>query len=110
MKKINLYVRDLLLGHLQENEGLFAFVPHETNIKLARQKYPLEMRAFKLNSSKVVCDKVMPYPFSSFLESTGRIDLIEKVGIEKNQSNFEKLYRLASLDLEYPIFRIKSDI
>lgn len=106
MKKIRLLVVDLELGYLKEDNG-YVFVANEKNIVQAKKDYLIQMRRFSLNESGLGLYNQVPPIFNDFLSGTNRQDIIEVAGIDKDDSDFEKLYKLAGIDMMPNVFDIK---
>ena len=106
MKKIYLSLDEIDLGYLIEDELSFKFVAHKDNILRAHQENPFIMKMFKLNTAGTKTYSQIPEPFSRFLISNSRKDLFEKANILDQDSQFDKLYKLASLNMMAINFKI----
>ncbi|MGN0961697.1 MAG: hypothetical protein ACI4PF_05845 [Christensenellales bacterium] len=106
MAKISLNIEDIELGYLLERGGKYLFCANEDEVNRAREEYPLDMVLFKLNSSGMVIYDRIPYPFNTFLSGTHREDLMSKAGINPDDSDYDRLYKLAGLNMVRENFEI----
>ena len=94
MKKVVLKLYDIVLAEIIDKNGLELVVnENQENIKQAKEIYPLNMRAYTKGLSGYV------YPIESFFSAFNRKDIIKESGINEDDSVFEKLYKVAGLDL-----------
>lgn len=106
MTKIRLVLKDLDLGDLSYQNSGYLWTPNVNNIDLAITKYPLNMEMFFL-PIKTTHYKNVPAHYIDFLESADREDLANKAGIEEDDQDFVKLYKLAYLEFFGVDFIIK---
>lgn len=106
MKKIYLSFADIDLGYLQQNGQNCEFVAYEQNILNLENENPMVMQFFKLNKTGSKQYLSIPEPFSRFLISNSRKDLFEKADIKEEDGQFEKLYKLAGLNMMDINFKI----
>ena len=64
------------------------------------------MMLFKLNDKGMAVYDQVPYPFTTFLSGADRNDIASKAGIEKDDSDFVKLYKIAGLNMVRENFEI----
>ena len=107
MRRINLYMLDIEVGYLNECNNSYEFTANSFGLNEVSEKYPFQLRMFKLNREGTKVYNELPYPFNEFLGYVGRRDLDEKAGINQNDSDFDKIYKLAALDMVTPVFSIK---
>jgi len=107
MLKVKIFVKDLELGCLTEIDKGYVYAANKSGISNAFKKYPIEMRRYNLVKSGTVRYKDVPPIFDEFLEYTNRVDLIERAGINSLDTDIEKIYKLAGLDMMSTVFTIK---
>ena len=104
---VNLYYNEYNLGHLEQTPNGYLWVPNVREIVKATQVYEMGMEMFFLP-----CDCVeypfVPRHFNEFLTACERADLKEKAGIEDDDSEFVRLYKMGKLDYFSQEFVIKS--
>lgn len=106
--KIALCYNDLVLGYLADEDGKYAFYADSKAFKQAKKDSVL-IFPISINEAGVEFYDTIPYPFSNFVPSTNREDLVELAHIKPTDTVFEKLYKLAGLDAEHSLFFIKQD-
>ena len=106
MAKISLCIEDIELGYLMERNGKYAFYANGDEVNRAKREYPLEMILFNLNDKGMKAYDKIPYPFSTFVNGAYREDLMIKAGIDSGDSDFARLYKLASLKIMRQNFEI----
>ena len=107
MLKVLLYVHEIELGYLTEIDKGYVFKADAGNVAKAKKEYPIEMKRFTLNSADNGLYREVPPIFDEFLGYTSRQDLIEEAGIDKFDTDLEKIYKLAGLDMMTPVFEIR---
>ena len=107
MLKVKLFVHDIELGCLTEIDKGYVFSANKAGIDRAFKEYPIEMRRYNLVKSGTVLYRDVPPTFDEFLVYTSRGDLIERAGITGEDSDLERIYKLAGLDMMSTIFTIK---
>ena len=105
--RINLNYNEFNLGHLMQVENGYLWTPNIKEIARADEKYELAMDMFFLPNEQVVYPFV-PRHFNEFLDASERADLKEKAGIEDDDSEFVRLYKMGKLDYFSQEFVIKS--
>lgn len=104
MKKVFLSLDDIDLGFLCEVKQGFQFVANEENMeKLLNED---AMIFFKLNKNGSKFFEEIPVPFANFLVSDERKDLFEKANILEEDGEFERLFKLANLNMMKINFKI----
>lgn len=97
MKQVYLNFKELTLGYLKEDKDLYVWVPNIDSINIFSQKYSFAKDSLLLSSSAPEVYTVIPAHFIDFVESSNRADLRKSAGIEQTDSDFEKLYKMATL-------------
>ena len=93
MKKVILKLYDLVLADILEGDGIL--VKHnQESINKAQRLYPLNMREYRPGLSGYVL------PLETIFNAFNRNDIIKEANIKENDSVFEKLYKVAGLDIE----------
>lgn len=105
MKKIYISFEDLELGCLFKINNEIMFSADEQAIQKMEENNPIATTFFKLNKQGQQKYQIIPEPFSFFLSNT-RKDIIEKANIQEEDDEFEKLFKIAGLNLMPQIFRI----
>ena len=105
MKKVYLYYREFTLGYLTMQEDEYLWVPDVQQIDLFEKKY--QWSWLRLDNKNQKLYKGVPYHYMDYLHSSSRPDLKEHAKIEKNDSDFEKLCKMAKLDFYNEDFYIK---
>jgi len=93
MKKVVLKLYDFELAEVIDKNGLFV-IDNKKNIEEATKLYPLNMRAYKKGLSGFV------YPLETFFNAFNRKDIIKEANIIEADNIFEKLYKVAGLNIE----------
>ena len=106
MRKIYLSYKSVKLGYLCKEEKWFRFYADEENIKKLKKKCPILMKTYTLNVSGAEIYARMPDLFSKFIPSNERVDLLNKAGVVDGDDDFEKLYKLAGLNMVSINFKI----
>ena len=106
MEKIYLRFKSTTLGYLCRDEMGFRFFADETRIKRVQKRYPILMKMYTLNVSGAEIYARLPNLFANFIPSKERTDIITKAGIVDSDDDFEKLYKLAGLNLVNINFKI----
>ena len=100
MKKVYLHIYDIVLCEISGDDKL-EIVNYEDNIKVAKQEYPLQMRLFKKSLSGILS------PIENIINCLDREDIKKQANIEENDSLFEKLFKVAGIELiDYNGFNI----
>ena len=106
MTRVYLSLNNNDLGYLIKSNNKFKFVAFEDAVEMAKQQTPLAMMMFKLNKTGTKLYDSIPAPFSRFLITRSRKDLIEKANLLEQDGQFEALYKLAGLDMMEINFKI----
>jgi len=108
MKKVYLYFREFNLGFLTEQDSKFLWTPNTEEINKFEKKHPWSWDFLMLNKSEPTLYDKIPNHFIEYVESSYiREDLRENAKIEKNDSDFERLYKMATLNYYDQDFTIK---
>jgi hypothetical protein len=102
-----LSIEDCDLGYLKRVEGKYSFFANASGIKSAKEKYPYDMKLFNLCEAGAVLLDEIPYPYTEYLSCCDRLDIKNKAKILDSDDNFEKLYKIAGLEIERVHFTIK---
>ena len=94
MKKVVLKLYDLNLCEFFDNEGELSKKENEKEIKTAKEKYPFNMREYKNGISGFV------YPIENYFNAINRKDIIKEANIKETDTVFEKIYKVAGLEIE----------
>ena len=97
MKKVLLHFKDFELGFLTEKDNNYVWVPNSQNIALCFERYDGARDLFYLEKNNPQAYKQIPYHFYEFLVASSRGDFVRKLDIKESDSDFEKLYKMASL-------------
>lgn len=106
MKKVYLYFREFELGFLCQENGKYIWSPNPSEIKKFSEKYFFGDFLFLDREKPVTYDKI-PHHFIEYVQSSSREDLKKSAKIEKGDSDFEKLYKMATLDYYNQDFVVK---
>lgn len=106
MSRISLNIEDIELGYLIERGNKYVFCANGNEVNRAKVEYPIDMILFNLNATGMQVYDDIPYPFTTFVSGTYRSDLMEKAGINQNDSDFVRLYKLAGLTMMRENFEI----
>ena len=107
MKQVYLHFKEIELGFLTQNEDGFVWVPNTENIQYFMMRYDGASDLFFLTKTEPALYTQIPYHFIDFVESSSRPDLAQKASIKPNDSDFEKLCKMATLDYADDEFVIK---
>lgn len=106
MKKVFISFDEIDLGYLIETEKSYMFVANEQGILNAQEKNPIAMSLFKLNKTGKQNYEAMPHMFSQFIVTDSRKDICDKAKINTDDSQFEKLFKIAGLNIMKINFKI----
>lgn len=107
MKQVFLLFKDIELGFLTEENGAYVWVPNPAGLQVFATQYSAACDLFFLNPAQPQVYNEIPAHFSDYLESAGRADLAKKANILPNDSDFDKLCKLATLTYFAQDFVIK---
>ena len=107
MKQVFLHFKDLELGFLTEDNGAYVWVPNTNNMQTFATKYNAVCDLFFLNPAEPQAYREIPSHFDEYLESANRADIAKKAQISPNDSDFDKLCKLATLTYFAQDFVIK---
>ena len=91
-KRIVLYFKDIPISTLSYEDETYVHQYNHANLEIA---FHYGCHAFILGSREGKLDELPPI-FHDFDISPQRTDLLNKLGIKKGDSPFEKLYKIAS--------------
>ena len=97
MKKVYLHFKDYVLGFLVQENNSYVWFPDTNNIKSCFYKYNGAVDLFLLEIDKQKIYNIVPQHFSDYLVTSERTDIVKNAKIESSDSDFEKLYKMASL-------------
>ena len=101
MKKVILKLYEFDIAEIIDENGL-TVIDNEENIKNASKKYPLNMRSYSKGLSGY------NYPIETYFNAFNRKYIIKEAQIKESDSVFEKLYKVAGLNLiDFNGFNIK---
>lgn len=106
MPKISLNIEHIELGYLSERGGKYIFSANGDEVNRARKEFPIDMMLFNLNATGMQVFDDIPYPFNSFLSGVNREDIMQKAGINVEDNDFVKLYKLSKLIIVRENFEI----
>lgn len=92
MKRILLKLFDITVAEIIDKNEITVIDNLEGIIK-ANELYPLNMREYKKGLSGFV------YPIENYFNAINREDVILEANISDNDNVFEKLYKVAGLDI-----------
>ena len=105
--KIYLYFQEYKLGSLEKCEDKFLWIPIADGIDKAKKEYPFSMDPFYMDNKEKLYDKI-PYYYADNNISNSRTDIIEMVGITKEDDLFTRLYKISTLEYNGTEFYIKN--
>lgn len=108
MKQVYLHFKEFELGALTQKDQVFIWVPNIQNIQLFNAKYDGASDMLLLGTDQPEVYEQIPYHFNEFVESASRPDLMKKAGINNDDSDFEKLCKMATLNFANQDFTIKA--
>ena len=97
--KVFLSLDEIDLGYLIQTQNEYKFVANETGIEEANRLNSIAMTLFKLNKTGEQIFDEIPHVFSQFLVADSRKDLCEKAQIKEDDCEFEKLFKIAQLNI-----------
>ena len=105
---IKLYYKEFELGYLtfDYENNVFVYNSNVENENKAKAKY-LGMEFYYLSNSKNKRQKILFENFIEYTECLGRTDIIEKAKIQKDDTLYEKLEKIAKLNWNNEGFYIK---
>ena len=106
MKKIYLSLNSVDLGYLIQTTSGFKFIENEHAITNLKQDDLLTFQLFNIQTLSKQAFTEIPKIYQKFLPSKERKDLIKKANILETDSNFDKLYKLAGLNVMAINFKI----
>lgn len=107
MTKIYLNFNEFELGFLTEENGKFVWTPSADQIKQFMVVYDGAADLFLLDKTQPKAYSMVPYHYNEFLEASERDDLAKLAKINPSDSDFLKLYKMATLDYLDQQFVIK---
>ncbi len=103
MKTISVYYKEIKLGELTTVNKNYVYKAIEKNVKLAHEKGYF---TFLFNCDENFISEELPYSLQNFIPTEKHKDIIEEANILKTDSDFEKLYKIASLPYSKEDFHI----
>ncbi len=107
MKQVFLHFNDLELGFLTEQNGAYVWVPNTNNMQVFATNYSAVCDLFFLNPTEPQAYREIPAHFADYLDAANRADIAKKAQISPNDSDFDKLCKLATLTYFAQDFVIK---
>lgn len=104
--KIGISLKDKCLGYLEEVENGYIFYADVKEIAYCKIQYPIEMLMFNIPEKMVVKMSELPAVCREYLQGADRQDIIERANILSDDSDFVKLYKIASINPEVINFKI----
>ena len=104
--KIGISLKDRCLGYLEEGNSGYVFYADVKEIDYCKGKYPIEMLMFKMPEEIVSRMDTIPAIYREYLQGADREDIIERAKISDDDSDFVKLYKIASINPEVINFKI----
>ncbi|PKK95729.1 MAG: hypothetical protein CVV59_02210 [Tenericutes bacterium HGW-Tenericutes-4] len=107
MKILELYFNSFHLGNLTHENEHYVFELNEDSTKLLL-KTGVNIAVFEAASKKTV-SKTLPLVFENFLpKDDEKMQMLEQLGILKNDSSFEKLVKISKLSLNRKSFWLRA--
>ena len=104
--KIGISLNERCLGYLEEGAGEYLFYANIKEIEACKKEDPITMLLFKLPDGIVCHLKEIPYVYREYLNGADREDITEKANISNDDSDFVKLYKIASINPNIINFKI----
>ena len=102
--KLKVFFKEIKIGELWFNNGLICYETDKNNLKKAyNKKYPL----FLYDCESDFCLEHLPIGFLKLLPGEGDDDIVLMAEINENDSEFERLLKVAKLDLAHDDFYVK---
>ena len=106
MKKVYLSLDEIDLGYLVQTDQSYLFIANEDGVNEAITTNPVAMKFFNLNKIGEKSYQQIPHLFAQFLLASSRNDLCEKAKFNETDDEFEKLFKLAGLNIMQINFKI----
>ncbi len=103
--KINVYYKEIKLGELSHVTNNYIYKANKQNIEKAHKKGYITF-LYKCDDSFI--SEELPFSLQNLIPTEKQQDILLLADINKNDSDFEKLYKLSKLDLETTDFYVKS--
>ena len=94
MKKVILKLYDISLAEISDNGGELFIKDDSQNVIKAQKTYPINMREYRPGLSGFVL------PLEVFFNAFNRSDIKKEANILQTDSVFDKLFKVAGLDIE----------
>lgn len=107
MVGLMLSIEEFDLGYLKRMGNKYTFFANASAIRDAKKAYPFDMKLFKLCESGAIQLDSIPYPYTEYITCCRRQDIKDKAGISDSDDDFDKLYKVAGLEMERVHFSIK---
>lgn len=104
-KTIGVYFREIKLGELSKVNDNYVYKSNEENVKQAHEK-GYSSYLYKCDDSFISTE--LPYSLQNFVPDEKQTQIVTLAKITKNDSDFDKLYKVAKLNLVVPDFHIKA--
>lgn len=104
--KVGISLKDRCLGYLEEGDNEYIFYADVKEIAYCKSQYPIEMLMFKMPEEIVSKMSKIPPVFAEYLQGVDREDIIERAKINSDDSDFVKLYKIASINPQVINFKI----
>ena len=104
--KIGISLNDRCLGYLEEGDGEYLFYANVKEIAICKNEDPITMMLFNI-PDEIVCHlKEIPNVYREYLNGAEREDIVSNAKIIDGDSDFVKLYKIASLNPNVINFKI----
>ena len=105
MKSIGIFFREIKLGELTQVNNNYIYKANIKNIEKAHKK-GYSTYLYKCDESFISED--LPYSLQNFIPTEEQTETLTIAKITPNDSDFEKLYKIAKLDFEKRDFYIQA--
>ena len=105
MKTIGIYFREIKLGELTQINTNYVYKANSKNVEKAHNK---GYSTFLYNCDNSFIDEHLPISLQNFIPSKEQTELEYLANIKEDDSDFEKLYKIAKLNFDTPDFYIKA--
>lgn len=105
MKVLKVCFKEIELGQISFNGEIYTYVANEKNVKKAHEK---GYQTFLFGFDESFETNEFPASLSDLIPDKEQIDIFDAAGINETDAEFEKLCKIASLDLQMPDFHIET--
>lgn len=102
--KISIFYREIKLGELKKTENNYVYKALPENVEKAHKK---GYSTFLYMCDNSFISEELPFSLLDFIPDEKQVDLIIAADIKESDSDFEKLYKIASLDAVKPDFHME---